>query len=251
MVGFIMRLFIIMITLLILQPAQANNFVFEADLKIDRDFLKDNQKRLLSEYSRLLKYFKVKLRKPVVIQVMPYQKNINFKNCARIYGPYKIYSHSPNSLKKMPMDERASYNSECFRSNYDDLYLTLIHEFTHSLTHINTNTGKIPKWIWEGIAVAVSGEMSTVKWKKRITKKLENYQEINLCQSNILENDIYYVSGATIGYLESRNPKFILKLVQHLRKDNDFTLAKSFLSSFKQTCKINVKSISSYLKSIK
>ena len=224
-----------------------DDFIFETELDIDKKFIVDKKESLLRKYKELQKYFWVRLNKPVRVEVLPYKRNLEFKNCARIYGPYRIYAHSPQSLKEMPEDERAGYNKFCFKKTYGDLYTTLIHEFTHSLTHINTNTGKIPKWIWEGIAVSMSGEMDGNNWKKRVLNNLKNYKVINICKTNISSRDVYSVGGATISYLESKYPKLTLKLVQHLRKDVDFKKADSFFKEYKQSCKIDSSSLIKYI----
>jgi hypothetical protein len=192
----------------------------------------------------LQKYFWVKLNKPVRVEVLPYKKNPEFKNCARIYGPYRIYAHSLQSLKNMPKAKRASYSKFCFKKTYDDLYTTLIHEFIHSLTHINTNTGEIPKWIWEGISVSLSGETNSLNWKTRTINALKKYESIDICKYNISSRDVYSIGGAIISYLENK----YLKLVQYLRKDINFKKASSFLKEYRQSCIVNTNLIVKYLK---
>lgn len=151
----------------------------------------------------------------------------------------------------MKDEEKKDFNAFCITRSYDDLYYTLIHEFTHSLTHINTNTGKIPRWIWEGIAVSFSGQLEYTSMRKGLISRLKKYKKINICNSNISNKDVYFLGGAVISYLESLKPKLTLSLVKHLREDIVFEHAKTFFSNFNIKCELNIADIRTHYKLVK
>jgi len=190
---------------------------FESKMEVDRQFIETNQSWISDRYAKLESYFHADTTNSLTVQVMPVSENPDFTSCARIYGTGRIYAHSPSSLKALNPEERKKYNSFCFERNYDDLKYTLVHEYVHVLTLFITKA-ELPKWVWEGTAVAQSGQLKYTQMGALAKEKLRGLKTINACTHSYSESDAYLIGGAVLNFYESKNPGFIFQLIKFLNQ---------------------------------
>lgn len=185
---------------------------FETAEEVDKQFIEKNEKWIQDQYLKLESYFNIKPRQPITVQVLPVSKNPDFKSCARVYGTKRIYVHSPNSLSALTSEQRKKYDSFCFQRDYEELKYTLVHEYIHILKllkQMDTN----PKWLWEGAAVALSGQLKHTQMGQIAKYSVSRVQKIDICNVEIADNDAYLVGGAALNYYETKNPGFIRDLI--------------------------------------
>lgn len=226
---------------LLFQIADAADVTFEAKNKIDKDFLETNRIWISGQYAKLESYFHTEKTKSLTVQVMPVSENPDFTSCARIYGIKRIYAHSPASLKELNSEQRKKYNSFCFERNYKDLKYTLVHEYVHILTLSETET-KLPMWIWEGAAVALSGQLQHTEMGTLAKEKIKSQKAINVCKFQFSEPDSYLLGGAIISVYELRSPNFIFEFIKFLAKSSSSSV-EDFLKQKKLPCVMKAQEI--------
>ncbi|NUM88996.1 MAG: hypothetical protein HUU37_07315, partial [Bdellovibrionales bacterium] len=181
---------------------------WESKLESDGKFLRNHAAWLGARFSSLERYFGISLQQPLLIQVMPVEENPSSRSCARTYGPSRIYAHSLESLQSLTPEQRREFHTTCFERSYEDLRYTLVHEYVHALVLTLTDR-KVPQWLWEGAAVALSGQLEHTKMGVLGRK----YLEPSFCASGEITGDPYLAGGATLLALERRSPGIIRELI--------------------------------------
>lgn len=216
--------------------AQAATVKFESKSGIDTQFLESNKSWIVEQYSKLESYFHAGTTNLLTVQVMPVSENPDFLSCARIYGTGRIYAHSPDSLKALKPKQREKYNSFCFERTYDDLKYTLVHEYVHVLTRYATKRD-LPQWIWEGAAVALSGQLKHTQMGLLAKEQLKNQKSVDICEVHFSPSDAYLVGGALLNFYESKSPGFIFELIKFHGQSSTGVL-RQFLELKKLTCTV-------------
>lgn len=191
---------------------------FQTQLASDSEFIKEKKSQILLGMSGLERYFGISQDKKVLIQILPYEINHEFKNCARIYGPYRIYIHSIESLKNLSDKDKKSINPFCLEQSYEGLIISIFHEYVHSLTLIYIKNAEIPPWLWEGLAVYKAEFTTTSKLKTLAHLRLKTDLTWNICNGKWDPNDIYSIGGSIVAYMEKKQPGVILKLLACVSK---------------------------------
>lgn len=181
---------------------------FESRLRSDSNFLQNHEVWLSARFSHLEQYFGISPQQPLSVQVMPVEENRHSRSCARTYGPSRIYAHSLESLKSLTLEQRKSFDAACFDRSYEDLKYTLVHEYVHALVLTLTTRG-LPRWLWEGAAVALSGQLEHTKMGSLSKKHLDP----SFCATGEITGDPYLVGGATLLAFERRSPGIIRELI--------------------------------------
>lgn len=210
----------------------ADEFKFEIDLAEDRSEIEKRMSVVLKGKKRVDEYWKKELTSAlnsqsqvqdrVTVEIKPVESNPGFENCANLKNKNTIYIHSLSSLRKLPKDKRKNINPFCFERNYDDIVLTIIHEYSHALHwRFQKKNSRPLKWIWEGLAVHLSGQLDTDQMKKTAQRDFDSlYNQINLCEIILPENKSYGAGGAIIRYLETQYPG-IAKEIMDVEKSSE------------------------------
>jgi hypothetical protein len=202
---------------------------FNTLLEMDRQFIEEHRETLLAEFSRLNKYFGISAPHPVSVEIFPIEKNPEFKNCARIYGPNRIYIHSPASIAT---DSLASaLNPYCRSKTYSDLTFTIIHEYIHSRVLVLLGKNHLPTWIWEGISVALSGELNATKFHTETVNVLSKFDKLNLCNHDEMNRYPYQLGGAALFYLEASKPGFIKNMITSIRNEQRISIVQLLIQN--------------------
>lgn len=216
---------------------------YEAIQKEDLRFVKENRDKLHQAFLEIIQYFAGDQTRKILVEILPFTKNKSFKSCARIYGPHRIYAHSPKYLQDNKEAAITSgINRFCTERNYNDLFYTLIHEFIHTETLILTKDAP-PRWIWEGIAVALSGQLST-SYGKSCLKKISKRETINACKEFEKIHE-YMEAGPLFHYYESKKKGFIINFL----KRNEFTLQAmaKYIKENSLQCEVSIKDLKNYM----
>jgi hypothetical protein len=213
---------------------------FETELSSDQSFINENHDKIIQKYHDLENYFGLPHNEKLLIQILPFKRNRDFKNCARIYGPEKIYAHSLESLKQSKQSE-TNINNFCYEQDSNDLLYTLYHEYVHILTWRYLGHSNLPKWLWEGLAVALSDELKYTSSKKLAIKKLSSITEINFCASSFQNLPPYLIVGPFFYYLEKKKNGILLQLLK-LASKNELNREK-FMSDLKMKCSVSSEEI--------
>ncbi len=234
-------IYVLYLQLFLVSFLRAANVKFESKELADKQFIESNKSWILERYKILESYFHVDSKNSLNIQIMPVTENENFTSCARIYGENRIYAHSPKSLKALKPDQRKKYNPFCFERDYEDLKYTLVHEYVHILTLKQTKKN-LPQWIWEGAAVALSGQLDHTQMGSSAKNKLKGKKELNICESSFLESDPYLIGGSVINFLESKSPGIAFELLQ-IQDLSDQKAIQKLLKQKKISCLISTSEI--------
>lgn len=231
----------------------SNDFVeFESELHEDSEFIHSNKFWLTTEFQKMNDYFELERSGKVKIQILPYFRNSEFKNCARVYGTSRIYAHSPKSLEVG--DLRSGINSYCLGQGYSGLKFTLVHEFIHTRTLLLTGDVQLPPWLWEGAAVALSGEVHLTRRRNEIFNELKAITSLNVCSNEEMNKKPYHYGGSVLYFLEAKQPGFVKKLIllfSKAEKEAKKLHLGSFLSENELTCQISSGDLISSLSSKK
>ncbi|MBK9322961.1 MAG: hypothetical protein IPM97_08460 [Bdellovibrionaceae bacterium] len=221
--------------------SNAATIKFETSEDVDKQFIEKNELWINDQYLKLETYFGIETKNPITVQVLPVSKNPDFKSCARIYGTKRIYVHSPSSLKALIPDQRKKYDSFCFERDYEDLKYTLVHEYVHVLTLIRKMDSN-PKWLWEGAAVALSGQLKHTQMGQNLKFSLSNIHSINICETAISDKDAYLLGGALLSFYESKSSGFIRDLISSLAKYPSQNV-QQFIQARKLNCEVSSQDI--------
>lgn len=117
-----------------------------------------------------------------------------------------------------------NFEKESSHKYSDKRYKGLIkHELAHSFTKVFAGFGGRPKWLWEGIAIYLSGQLKS----KTTPEKLSNF--LTFHEAGAMEG-VYKESGFAVEFLvEKYGKEKLLSLLKLLReKDTPEQLAKKF-----------------------
>lgn len=213
---------------------------FKTELSVDREFVDHNKTWINSEFMRINEYLEIAESPVVEIEIFPFHRNPDFKNCARIYGSKRIYAHSPSSLKSQ--HSKSGINPYCFNKTYSDLKFTLVHEYVHTRILLLLGENHLPKWVWEGIAVSLSGELYLTNLRHEAIDTLNSTNSINACEENAFNRKPYQLGGMMLAYLEKTEPGFIRQLILKYQNNKELDL-NEILSKRLPGCSISSKSL--------
>lgn len=227
----------------ILQASWALEINYKTELESDLQFVTEKKEEIKKELSKIIQYFGISTKTIINYEILPFWQNKEFKNCARIYGTKRIYAHSPQSFKNRKNEALAlGINKFCMKRSYNDLFYTLIHEFVHQATY--TSLSKAPRWIWEGVAVALSGQLQNTSMGKWSISKIEKRKEINACTSF---KDLHpYMEAGIVFLLYEKKYKGFMKELINNQILNQQKVAK-FIAKKKLPCILSANEVSGLL----
>lgn len=100
-----------------------------------------------------------------------------------------------------------------------------------------------PKWLWEGIAMALSEQLKFGTDNKYAKMRLRKDEVYNICSKNIEKIHPYLEAGPLIMYYESKHIGFSKKLLYFFKKDNSLMNLKFFMKEKKLKCSVSSKEI--------
>lgn len=206
-------------------PPFESRFDLDLALEKDREILKAQRDSFYEQIQRIDDYFGVQDYHKVKIEVKPYTEKPFETSCARIYGPYHLYAHSPGSYPQADGGVGAKLNPYCATKKDADLIPTLLHEYVHSRQLLLVDSReKSELWGWEGVAGFLSGEARIEALPEDIaaSKKSEDY--LDVCAKSLTESQSYRWGPRIIAYLEKQLPGIGLSLSK-TRSLKELTLA--------------------------
>lgn len=139
-----------------------DNFIFFSFDK-DKECIKELAKVLDENYNRITNNLNVQLKEKIIIEIYPdikaFHNEIGMPDApdwiVGIAKEKKIYMVSP-------------FNPGDFHS-YDSIMQVIVHEFTHVVTfEINSDYGKIPRWLTDGLATYEAKQIPDETYIKEI-----------------------------------------------------------------------------------
>lgn len=182
---------------------------FELDIPNleERRFIEDHATWLDTQADRVEEYWKLPHPHKIKLEIKPYETNPDFNNCARTYGSQRIYIHSIQSLKNLTPQQQDKINPYCLKRNMSDTLTTIIHEYSHAVHSLKLKSQTKPlTWIWEGSAVFISTEWRQPEKIRSIITKLKDKEKINICQSDLLNQNPYDLGAVVYAYLDKTIP---------------------------------------------
>ncbi len=192
--------------------------IFTINSKKDK-FLENEYNNAMKEFN---KFFNInwKTNKPNVILV-PDRKTINKLRGGRTesWSIGWVKNNDVYILDKKNLEKESThkYSKEYYSS-------LLKHELAHAFTLIITHKRIKPYWLWEGIAICLSGQ--TKLWKK--PKELKKFLEFD----ETYGKELYQESGFAIEFLVKKYGKSkLLKLIESTKNSNS---KSKFENNFKK-----------------
>ena len=96
---------------------------------------------------------------------------------------------------------------------------------------------ELPQWIWEGAAVALSGQLKHTQMGTMVKEKLKIKKTVDACENKFSASDIYLIGGALLNFYESKSPGFVFELIKFQGQSSTGTL-REFLDSKKLNCSV-------------
>ena len=191
---------------------------YETPLEQDAKFARGHAKELNQAVARLDSYFQSSAAADVLVQL---GSQSGSSSCSRIFqgepGKERIFIESPAALAALAPAERSKFKAFCLKRTYEDLPYTIAHEYVHvlALRREPTHQPAPEPWLWEGSAVALSGQLSTALFKTaaRDALKRRTGGKLAFCEPGFAKDDAYAVGGLVLAWLEKARPGVILKLL--------------------------------------
>jgi len=190
-------------------------------------FLEDIYKKFMRE---LEKFFEIELKnnKPKVFILPDKQSQLNFLNynvpewSIGWASEKNVYMISKQGIEEHRNLDKRFKNKKFSNIQYSAL---LKHELTHVATRIITNKKINPTWLWEGIAIHLSGQTKlSYKKPEKLTKFLEFYDSY--------AEDLYKESGFAVEHLiKKHGKKKLLNLIEACKSINS---KQEFNKKFKE-----------------
>ncbi|MFN8790484.1 MAG: hypothetical protein ACK5Y2_03400 [Bdellovibrionales bacterium] len=188
-------------------PSFESRFNLEIPLEKDRQNFKAEQDSFYEQVQRIDDYFGVHDYHRVKIEVRPFSEKPFETSCARIYGPYHVYAHSPGSYPQADGGVGAKLNAFCTTKKDSDLIPTLLHEYVHGRQLLLVDSRERSElWIWEGVAGFLSGEVRIEALSDDVTASKKSDDYLDVCAKSLTESQSYRWGPRIIAYLEKQLP---------------------------------------------
>lgn len=117
--------------------------------------------------------------------------------------------------------DKTNYEKEsCHKYSDEEYASTIKHELTHSFTHVYSGYSGKPKWLWEGIAIYLSGQLEFKKKPEKLTDFLNFYD------SGAIKK-VYQEAGFAVEFLVKKYGKnklvALLKSLKEIDSQEDFS----------------------------
>lgn len=185
--------------------------IFSLESKKEK-FLENIYKTSIKE---LEKFFEIKLKKTPFIYLVKDRNTIN----QLLEKKTPIWMIGWNDSKNIYILDKKYYEKESCHKYSPKAYSYLIkHELSHVFTQTYSNIFEKsikPDWLWEGLALYLSGQNRTKNKPKQFKNFLKYYSQ------NIKNPGVYKESGFVVGLLINKYGKNkLLKLIKSLKKIN-------------------------------
>ena len=125
------------------------------------------------------------------------------------------------------LDKNNYEKNSCHKYSEKEYFSLIKHELTHVFTQVHSkifDKSTQPDWLWEGIAIYLSGQNENKKRKNKFKNFLQHYHQNNK------NTGVFKESGFAIEFLVKKfGEKKLLKLIKSLKKiDSKEKFAKKF-----------------------
>jgi len=124
--------------------------------------------------------------------------------------------------------DKDTYEKEsCHKYSEKEYFRLIKHELAHVFTQVLSgifNKPSFPDWLWEGVAIYLSGQNKTKKRPRQLKEFLQYYSQDN---KNL---EVYHESGFAVEFLvKNYGKQKLLKLIKSLKEiDSKEKFAKKF-----------------------
>lgn len=173
--------------------------------------LNNNRSKIQKKLKAIKKTWQDTSKNGVIVEVKDFNDNNEHYNCAWTAGSMHLLMHTRKSLEKLGKDK---VNPYCKTIDDRGIINNVTHEYVHTrnLNYLKDGTPPL-KWIWEGIAINLSGELQNRRTDLNIKKWLDENKDFNLCTTELSKEDSY------------RYGPYIIKNILDKKSELLFTLA--------------------------